>query len=143
MVKKIFIIVPVIIILGLMFAAIFISRKNREQAQTTKVSASDNVVQEMPQHPVFPDAVLEKTDKKVESGKAGFEAAYSIQSSPQEAIVWYRSEIIRQGWTIYDESVSGAVTDLYIRARKGSELMNIFSEAEDGKTEVTIEYPLQ
>ena len=140
MIKKVF-------FLGFFAVLIMISllmvQNNRQQVQTSLVAAEGRLVEGNPSFPVIADAVIESSYRKLESGKQGYEAVYEVNISPNYAMLWYHDKLIEQGWTIYDESIEDVVTDLYIRARKSDQIMNVFAETEDGKTEITIEYPVQ
>ena len=102
------------------------------------------LVEGFPQFPIFPDSVVEKSYKKEEGGRAGFEADYTSNKSPKEAIVWYRDELKKLGWSIYSEQIEGVQGEFNIMAERGKEKVNIFAEKEEGEeTEIAIEIPLQ
>ena len=131
-------------ILILISLSIVMLQKEKQNAEPGKTTAKGKLVEGFPQLPIPPDSTVEKSYKKESGGKVGYEAEYITNTPPKEAMVWYRDELIKSGWSIYDEQIEGIEGEFSIMAERGKEKINVFAEKEEGEsTEISIEIPLQ
>lgn len=151
MTKRIFFILAV---LAIIFLGVVILQKDnqknkqiempvKQEDRSEKVEVEGNLVEGFPEIPSFPEAVVEKSYKKESGGKVGYEAEYLTDKNAKEAILWYKGELESQGWSIYDEGIEGIIGDYFISAERDGKKVNIFAESEEGKTEISVEIPLQ
>ena len=131
-----------LIILVLIFLAIIAVQKNKQQ-EPGKVSAQGRLVDGFPELPVLPNSTVEKSYKKEDGVRIGYEADYLINTPPKEAMIWYKLEFQKLGWLIYNEQIEGIESEFAFTAKKGDQIVNVFAESEDGKTEISLEIPLQ
>jgi len=151
MMKRVYVILAV---LGVIFLLSIILPKDKQQnsqiepqpeqqVRSEKVEVEGKLVEGFPQLPIFPDATVEKSYKKESGGKVGYEAVYLTNKFPKEAMVWYREELEKQGWTIIDEQIEGTESEFSLMVERGGKKVNVFAENEDGETEISVEIPLQ
>ena len=107
------------------------------------ISVKGKLVESFPQLPVYPASTVEKSYKKEAGAKVGYEAEYLTDRSPKEAMRWYKAELVKQGWTIISEEIEDVEGEFSLMVEKNGEKVNVFAENEDGKTEISIEIPLQ
>lgn len=132
-----------LVILFLILTVIVIGQKDKERVEPGKTTAKGKLVEGFPQLPIFPDAVVEKSYKKESGGKIGYEAVYLSETPPKEAMIWYRDELKKSGWSIYDEQIEEVESEFSIMAEREGKKLNVFAENEEGETEISVEIPLQ
>jgi len=132
-----------LLILVLIFISIVFVQKNKQNVEPGKTTAKGKLVEGFPQIPTYPGSQILNSYKKEGDGKIGYEAQYISDRPGKEAIVWYRDELNKQGWSIYDEQIEGIVGEFSFMAEKDQQKVNVFAENEEGETEITVEFPLQ
>lgn len=115
----------------------------RQEEKSEKIEVEGQLVEGFPELPTFPESVVEESYKKEAGGKVGFEAVYLTDKPAKEAIVWYRQELENQGWLIYSEEIEGIESEFFIMAQREGKKVNVFAASEEGKTEISVEIPLQ
>lgn len=101
------------------------------------------LVEDFPEISIPPDTEVIDSYKKEEDGLVGFEANLETELSAYGAMSWYKNELTKNGWEIYDESVEEGAGELYIRASKEGRQVNILEDTEESQTIITIEFPYQ
>lgn len=140
MTKKPYIFLAIIILI--FFGFIIIKKNNRTRQEPGMISAKRKLVESFPKLPEFPGSTVVKSYKKEAGSKVGYEAEYLTDKPSKEAMLWYKTELLNQGWTIISEEIEGVEGEFSLLVEKNREKVNIFAENEDGKTEITIEIPL-
>src|SRR3989344_8494272 len=138
--KPYFLLVLIILIL---FGYIFINKNNQSRREPGMTLIKGKLVESFPQLPVYPGSSVEKSYKKVAGARVGYEAEYLTDKSPKEAMLWYKDELTKQGWTIISEEIEDEEGEFSLMLEKNGEKVKVFAENEDGKTEISIEFPLQ
>ena len=132
-----------LLILVLIFISVALLLKNKQNVEPGKTTAKGKLVEGFPQIPTYPGSQIVNSYKKGSEGKIGYEVHYSTDQPAKEAIVWYRDELKKLGWLIYEEQIEGIVGEFSLMAQKGQQKVNVFTENEEGETEISVEFPLQ
>lgn len=131
-------------ILILISVGIVTLQKEKQNAEPGKTSTKGKLVEGFPQLPTYPGARVANSYKKESDGKIGYEAVYLSDKPAKEAMLWYRDELTKLGWSIYNEQIEEVESEFSIMAERGKEKVNVFAEKEEGEsTEISIEFPLQ
>ena len=141
MIKKPYIFLAIIILT--FFGYIFINKNNQTRQEPGMTLIKGKLVENFPQLPVYPASTVAKSYKTEAGAKVGYEAEYLTDKTPKEAMLWYKEELLNQGWKILSEEIESVEGEFSLMVERGREKVNIFAENEDGKTEISIENPLQ
>jgi len=113
------------------------------QLETDKIEAEGELVADFPIVPIYPDAVIERSYKKIEAGKVGYEAVQIAEASVFDVYSYFIEELKREGWTITMSSDnSPTALEQGLTAVKDKMTVQMEIEDEDGHTEIIIEIPL-
>ncbi len=114
----------------------------REDKYVTKFEKK--LAPEVPTIPLPISAAVETSIVKDVEGRKGYSADWEIPGKTvSELMQYYLIELPKDGWEITDhyDGDSGA-TEQFINAHKGDRRLHLFIESEDGKVEVSAEFPL-
>ena len=111
------------------------------EKESIKTTSENKLVEGFPDIPIPSQATITNSYKKEESGLVGYEATLATTLSGYDVISWYKTGLLKLGWTIYDESIDKDSGELYLRAEKGNLKVNIFEDSDEENTLITIEVP--
>jgi len=131
------------VVLILIFLSLVIVKNNKQRVEPGKTTAKGKLVEGFPQIPTYPGSRVLNSYKKEGDGKVGYEAHYFTDQPAKEAIIWYRDELNKLGWSIYDEQIEGIVGEFGIMAEKDKQKVNVFVDNEDEGAEISVEFPMQ
>ncbi|OGK15741.1 hypothetical protein A2774_00660 [Candidatus Roizmanbacteria bacterium RIFCSPHIGHO2_01_FULL_39_12c] len=131
------------VFISLVVTALIVTQRNKTRVEPGMTQAKGRLVDGFPTFPQSSASTIENSYKKEDQGNMGYQAYYSTEQTPHEVMIWYKQKLISMGWTITDEAIDKMVNDLYLSAERNGEKVNVFSETEEGKTEITVEFPMQ
>lgn len=146
--KKIIVVTLIIglIGLGIIVREVQKSQEIRSNASSDIVQEEGKLVDQFPDFPVFPEAILEGSRKMPQASEGkGYMAEWQLAPDKEIKTVmqWYLKELETQGWTITQRPVDPeGYGEQVAQAEKGTMHALIQIEKERDAIEITIDFPL-